>query len=183
LPVNRFRGCAFEFVSAVALLGYRFVASRKQFDPLDALMLQARYETPGNHRQMTWTVLHRSYINHRMKSRYRAQPARAEMCSTQCSTQYVRDNSLWWRVDPRLYGMSMRPLMVLVFGATVLAALLGVAKAACGEDCDTEYQSDVDHCHSIYGDDPADAADLARCIDNARDDYRNCVENCADQAD
>jgi hypothetical protein len=35
------------------------------------------------------------------------------------------------------------------------------ANATCGEECDQQYSSDVDDCHSNFGDDPADADDLA----------------------
>jgi hypothetical protein len=55
------------------------------------------------------------------------------------------------------------------------------ANATCGEECDQQYSSDVDDCHSNFGDDPADAEDLARCIRDARDDYGSCVNNCARQ--
>jgi hypothetical protein len=75
----------------------------------------------------------------------------------------------------------------LLLGCVVIAFLLAGwssrAGSACGEECDNQYQSDVDDCHIRLGDDPADADDLARCIQNARDDYRSCTENCADQAD
>ena len=79
--------------------------------------------------------------------------------------------------------MTISRFMVVICLIALLSAPLRLAKAACGEDCDTEYQSDVDTCHISYGDDPADAGDLALCIDNARGDYRSCVENCANEAD
>jgi hypothetical protein len=74
-------------------------------------------------------------------------------------------------------------LIVFVFVALILT-LLGPTTAlpACGEDCDSTYQSDVDSCHVQFSD-PEDADDLANCIQNARDDYRTCVEDCADQTD
>ena len=33
--------------------------------------------------------------------------------------------------------------------------------ATCGEDCDAQYSSNIDDCRSQFGDDPADADDLA----------------------
>lgn len=73
-----------------------------------------------------------------------------------------------------------------VAAGCILAALMtaspGSAIAWCGEECDTQYGSDIDDCHSQYGDDPADADDLAACIQEARDDYRNCLDNCASAA-
>jgi hypothetical protein len=52
------------------------------------------------------------------------------------------------------------------------------AIAGCGEECDARYSSDIDDCRSQYGDDPADADDLASCIQEARDDYRSCLDDC-----
>jgi hypothetical protein len=54
----------------------------------------------------------------------------------------------------------MLRVMMLISLVAILMAPPLVAKATCGEDCDTEYQSDVDTCHSNYGDDPAEAADF-----------------------
>ena len=36
--------------------------------------------------------------------------------------------------------------------------------AKCGEQCDTGYSADIDDCRFRYGSDPADADDLADCI-------------------
>ncbi len=58
----------------------------------------------------------------------------------------------------------------------------GAANAACGEECDGQYASDIDDCRSQFGDDPRDADDLANCIQEARGDYRSCVEDCANGA-
>jgi hypothetical protein len=33
-----------------------------------------------------------------------------------------------------------------------------------------------------YGDDPADADDLANCVLEAREDYRSCLDDCANAA-
>lgn len=55
----------------------------------------------------------------------------------------------------------------------------GAAFATCGEECDQQYSSDVDDCHSNYGDDPADAGDLASCIQDARVNYGSCLDDCA----
>src|SRR5208283_2931047 len=65
----------------------------------------------------------------------------------------------------------------------VVPAGLDKARADCGEDCDSAYQSATKDCQEIYGDNPEDAGDLAKCVLNARDDYRSCVLNCAYQAD
>lgn len=71
-----------------------------------------------------------------------------------------------------------------VLAACILAAFWTLSprtvRAACGGDCDDAYSSDIDACHSQYGDDPADADDLADCIQNARDDYRSCLDDCTD---
>jgi|SRR6516165_3366292 len=64
---------------------------------------------------------------------------------------------------------------------TVMAlgtATPGVAYATCGEECDATYSSDIDDCRSQFGDDPADADDLANCVQEARDNYRGCLDDC-----
>src|SRR5260370_19408676 len=55
----------------------------------------------------------------------------------------------------------------------------GAANATCGEECDGQYASEIDDCHSQYGDDPRDADDLTNCIQDARDNYRSCLDACA----
>ena len=60
--------------------------------------------------------------------------------------------------------------------------LSATAHATCGEECDTAYSSDIDDCRSQFGDDPADADELAACIREARDDYRSCLDDCASAA-
>jgi hypothetical protein len=79
----------------------------------------------------------------------------------------------------------MRKLLILIVFVIFIVTLVGLRRvlAACGANCDSTYQSDIASCHLMYGDDPDTADDLAMCIQTARDDYRSCVEECADQAD
>ena len=53
------------------------------------------------------------------------------------------------------------------------------SNAACGGDCNSTYSSDVDSCHTQYGEDRHDADDLATCLQSAKD--ASCVENCANK--
>ena len=69
-------------------------------------------------------------------------------------------------------------LFVLAFGLVSARS----AGATCGEECDGDYASAIDDCKSQYGDDPADADELATCIQEARDSYRTCLDNCAADA-
>jgi hypothetical protein len=62
--------------------------------------------------------------------------------------------------------------------ATLAMVLPNAAIAGCGEECDAGYSSEIDDCRSRYGDDPGDADDLASCIQEARDDYRSCLDDC-----
>lgn len=78
----------------------------------------------------------------------------------------------------------MIPLLtrsLLASGCLLLTCAISpsAVKATCGEECDEQYSSDVDDCHSNYGDDPADADDLASCIQDARDNYGSCLDDCA----
>jgi hypothetical protein len=72
---------------------------------------------------------------------------------------------------------------LLAIGGLLLTCAIspGSAIATCGEECDQQYASDIDDCHSNFGDDPADAEDLANCIQSARDDYGSCVNDCAEK--
>jgi hypothetical protein len=71
---------------------------------------------------------------------------------------------------------------VLATAALFAIVLSGPAHATCGEECDASYASDIDTCKLQYGDDPADADDLATCISSAKDDYRSCLDDCAADA-
>jgi hypothetical protein len=74
----------------------------------------------------------------------------------------------------------------IAFAGYLLVALgavsLGVAQATCGEECDASYSSDIDDCRLEYGDDPADAQQLADCIQEARGNYRSYPDDCANAA-
>jgi hypothetical protein len=86
---------------------------------------------------------------------------------------------------PQRAGRSAMRRAAISAGSFVLAFGLlsaGPAGATCGEECDGEYASAIDDCKSQYGDDPADADELATCIQEARDSYRSCLDNCAADA-
>ena len=50
--------------------------------------------------------------------------------------------------------------------------------AGCMSDCKDEYESEVESCQLLHGDEPDDAEDLRICIDNAHDEYESCTEEC-----
>jgi hypothetical protein len=80
-------------------------------------------------------------------------------------------------------GIPMRHLLAV--GCLLLAWAVippNAANATCGEECDQQYSSNVDDCHSNFGDGPADADDFTNCIQEAKDDYRNCLDDCASAA-
>jgi hypothetical protein len=62
--------------------------------------------------------------------------------------------------------------------ATLTMASPEAAVAGCGEECDAQYSSEIDDCRTQYGDDPDDADDLVNCIQEARDNYRGCLDDC-----
>jgi len=51
------------------------------------------------------------------------------------------------------------------------------ACAGCTTDCANQYESEVESCNSTCGD-PEDSDDLRMCIDNAKDEYDSCIEEC-----
>jgi len=77
--------------------------------------------------------------------------------------------------------MRLPKAMALVCG--IVLSQVRSARAACGEDCDAQYQDDVESCRSNYGHDPESAQDLADCIQTVRDDYAACLQDCAGAAD
>ena len=76
-----------------------------------------------------------------------------------------------------MIGSRLYPVCALAVALSVAAP--ASLYAACGEECDSEYASEIDNCKIQFGDDPADAADLANCIQEARDSYRSCLDNCS----
>jgi hypothetical protein len=59
-----------------------------------------------------------------------------------------------------------------------LAMLAPDTVRACGGQCDAGYSTDIDDCRLHYSDDPADADDLSNCIQEAKDEYRTCLDDC-----
>ena len=51
----------------------------------------------------------------------------------------------------------------------------------CNQQCAAGYSADVDDCRFQFNT-PADADDLTDCIQQARDDYRSCLDDCASAA-
>ncbi len=49
--------------------------------------------------------------------------------------------------------------------------------AGCKSDCRDDYESEVESCRLIY-DTPDDADELQMCIQNAKDQYESCIEEC-----
>ena len=77
-------------------------------------------------------------------------------------------------------------MRLLVSAACILATASSfsprIVTAACGENCDRQYRSDIDDCRLNSGEDLAHADDLAACIQKARDDYRSCLDDCVSLA-
>jgi hypothetical protein len=86
-----------------------------------------------------------------------------------------------WRIEQKSKHLTRSSLL-----AGMLVALCRVspdmAHARCGEECDGQYASDIDDCRLKYREDPANADDLADCIQEARDDYRSCLDDCPSAA-
>jgi hypothetical protein len=49
--------------------------------------------------------------------------------------------------------------------------------AGCISDCKDNYDSEVESCKQLY-DEPDDADDLQQCIQNAKEDYQSCIDEC-----
>ena len=73
-------------------------------------------------------------------------------------------------MDKRLVRRSL-----VVFGLGFLT--LTPALAGCISDCRDEYNSEVESCQLI-NDEPDDADDLRLCIENAKEQYDDCKDEC-----
>jgi hypothetical protein len=60
-----------------------------------------------------------------------------------------------------------------------LAAMATIGWAGCKGDCKDTYASEIEDCHLLH-DDPDDADDLKQCIEDAKDAYDSCIEECDD---
>ena len=67
----------------------------------------------------------------------------------------------------------------LILALIILSALPLIVWAGCKSDCRAEYDSEVESCKLLH-DDPDDADDLKTCIQNARDEFDSCIEECDD---
>ena len=70
--------------------------------------------------------------------------------------------------------MTIKRLLLLLTLYTASAAMIW---AGCKSDCRDEYQSEIESCHLLY-DDPDDADDLQICVQDAKDQYNDCIEEC-----
>lgn len=70
--------------------------------------------------------------------------------------------------------MTIKRLLLVLTLNTASAAIIW---AGCKSDCRDEYQSEIESCHQQY-DDPDDADDLKMCLQDAKDQYNDCIEEC-----
>jgi hypothetical protein len=68
-------------------------------------------------------------------------------------------------------------LKIWLLVALGLCSTLTPALAGCISDCRDQYESDVEDCKNQY-DDPDDADDLRRCIQEAKETFDECQEDC-----
>ena len=73
--------------------------------------------------------------------------------------------------------MKKLSLIAIILALYAAFGSTSVASAGCKSDCKDQYQSEVDSCHLMY-DDPEEADDLRMCLDNAKDEYDSCIEEC-----
>jgi hypothetical protein len=50
--------------------------------------------------------------------------------------------------------------------------------AGCISDCKSDYESKVEDCQLLSGDDPDETDTLKSCIDDAKDEYDSCEDEC-----
>jgi hypothetical protein len=62
-------------------------------------------------------------------------------------------------------------LVLILFGFSLRSI------AGCKSDCQDEYESEVESCKEQY-DNPDDADMLKMCVDNAKSEYKSCIDEC-----
>lgn len=72
----------------------------------------------------------------------------------------------------------MRYLVSISFLLLSTVYLNPPALAGCISECKDEYESEVESCQMMWGDEPDDDYMLKSCIDDAKDEYDSCVEEC-----
>lgn len=114
----------------------------------------------------------------------RLPPGRGSLLSCDCSSIRAKRrlppdrlrNSDGACDDGTLWSMSL-------IGCCIVAALWilppVVTRTACDKECGARYSSDIDDCQTQFGDNPADTNDLANCIEDAREMYRHCLDDCS----
>ena len=67
----------------------------------------------------------------------------------------------------------------LRFYGALLGLAMGAASvwAGCKTDCKMAYESEVQECHAQY-EDPDDADELKQCIEEAKNTYDDCIDEC-----
>ena len=66
----------------------------------------------------------------------------------------------------------------LALSAVILIlANVAASSGGCVSDCRDNYEAEVENCKLLY-DDPDDADSLQMCIDEARHQYDDCVDEC-----
>lgn len=68
----------------------------------------------------------------------------------------------------------MKKVFIII---SLVLIFVSIVWAGCKSDCRDEYDSEVESCKLMY-DDPDDSDDLRMCIENAKDDYDSCKDDC-----
>ena len=68
-------------------------------------------------------------------------------------------------------------MKAVVTAVLIFTCPLEIIWAGCKSDCRDEYESEVESCRLLY-DDPDDSDDLRFCIENAKDEFESCIEEC-----
>jgi hypothetical protein len=83
-----------------------------------------------------------------------------------------------WRRDVGAWALVHFGFLVGCILLTLGMLAPDTVRPTCGRQCDASYSTDIDNCRLQYSDDPADADDLTNCVQEAKDDYRRCLDDC-----
>lgn len=76
-------------------------------------------------------------------------------------------------------GKKMVRVIAVFFGVLIAINIFIIPVfAGCISDCRNEYESEVQSCQIIWGDDPDNDFMYKNCIDDAKSTYESCKDDC-----
>ncbi len=73
--------------------------------------------------------------------------------------------------------MAKRCIIIISVFVLIISGFSLYAIAGCKSECQDQYESEIQSCNEQY-DDPDDDEMLRTCVDDAKNEYQSCVDEC-----